>query len=618
MSEYDSISDFLVKRRGHLKKLADALDKQCEWGVVQLIRGQEGLTFILPPDDVVEGLIADLNGSDEKIEAAVLTLADYVIPLHLPNADAWRGRAVRHGGVGTRSGRALPDPAESKPGKTSSRLKIGEVTIKPDKRFASKHPISVWAISGDGAWSPTDRPWTPPRPESPKKKPARRAAKVDRMRLISDLGHGWARAMRSTMGQGFLPQYARDPFLVATVGLFDFLREKDPEAYRAVLPLSSPSPAITFCIAIGLRDSLISDRTLATWLRQENVSDERAREGYLEHLTTGLETVGGGRGDTPKVCTREGQKQLAEARIRASGKAPANQQRALMKYIKKIYKTLAASNTLDGVGPIYPSATLRHLGPEGIRSAVLSLVDSFRFVIGTRIYSLFASPDRAGEVPDDVIDLFDRTVPSYFRYNSSDSADILNRTLMALVPRSPADMKPAFHILKFYTHTDAFVAFPEMTMLEAAIKLDPTPEGVTEILKMRTLPSEDPSQIYTVNWTLAHLQADNTLRGLYRMQTRRRTLRKTGTGATDDGAWVDSSTSEDVAATGAAASSATTGDPVLDAALAEAEAEAVAGAGAADASGAASDSSTGRRRHRRHRKKKKKSRRYSSSSSESD
>ena len=279
---FASCFDFLLTRRGPLRRLAQALEDACEAGVLSLVRGEAGLTVVLPSDDEAEAFAHAIEGGGDAA-AALVQLKARAIPLHLPDADAWRAAVVRGNGVGTRGGFRLPDPAEA-PRTARKTLALADGNrLRPDERFASSHPIAVWKVvppKDDDAkavpWPTTGTAWHPPAPKK-KGKARHRAPRVGRLELIQALATKWSRAMKTTIGSGYLPQYAADPFLSATVSLFDFLQREDTEAYRAVVSLSSPLPAVTFCIAVGLRGGLISDQALSRWWERGRPAAKHAR-----------------------------------------------------------------------------------------------------------------------------------------------------------------------------------------------------------------------------------------------------------------------------------------------------------------------------------------------------
>ncbi len=469
MSTYPSVPAFLEARRGVLRDLAQTLDNACEWGAISLSRGEDGLTFVLPPDDVVTSVIALIKRGD--VDEGTALLRAYAIPLYLPTAEVWRARTVRGGGVGTRAGFRLPDPETS--GRVGKSLKLeGGVSLKPDSRFASKHCIAVWRIASDKedsvAWPLTGEAWSAPKKRAPRAKKTSRAARVDRIGLIRDLGDEWYRSMVDAIKtKNAFPQYAADPYLIACVSLFNFLRDRDPEAYRALLPLASPIPAITFAIAVGLQSEVVSDRTLAAWKRSGRTDPSTARVEYIDHLTQGIMNAGiGGPGRLPLICSPGGQAELTEARIEVGASAPTGRAKDLGRYLTTTYNGLASSNALAGRAPVFPAATLKHLGPEKHRGHVLALVDTIRFILGARIYDAFTNPI---EAPREIRTLMREMVPEYLAFNPTEASEILERSLVGLVPSSPADMKPAFKVLEFFVRTDAFVGFPCAAVIGACL-----------------------------------------------------------------------------------------------------------------------------------------------------
>jgi hypothetical protein len=533
-TSFDSVPAFLEKRRGGLRRLASALDDACEWGVISIARGEDGLTFVLPRDEEVDAILE--NFSAGEVDNGIKALEAYAVPLFIPDADTWRARVVRDNGVGTRAGFRLPDPAEHKKRRSRKTIELptgeGSITLRVDSRFASKHRIAVWRQNDpdEGAatpWPTGGVPWSPPAVSTKRKEKRERrpGGRVDRPALIRGLGRRWSANMKATIAQGYLPTYARDPFLVAIVSLLDYLRERDPEAYRAILPLASPIPAITFCLAVGLRSEIVSDRTLRKWLLLPNPDESGVGRAYVAHLTTGLEEAGieGGRTGSrlPLVCSREGQKELIEARAEVAAKAPASRQTALAQYLTATYKNLAASNALAGRAPVFPAATLKHLGAESHRGHVLALVDSFRYVVGVQIYDALTSSPH--EAPREIRDLFDTTVVEHLAYDQKEATQILERSLVGLVPQNPADMRPAFRVLEFFTRTDAFVSFPTRDILDAVMAEEPLPEKTVEFLRLPRLPRSDEvaPHGYSVEWTFARLMAENVLRGMYRHGVRR-------------------------------------------------------------------------------------------------
>jgi len=532
MSVYPSVPAFLEARRGALRDLAVTLDTICEWGAISLSRGEDGLTFVLPPDDVVADIVRTIEKGD--VDDGVALLRAYVIPLYLPSAEAWRARSVRGGGVGTRAGFRLPDPETAgRPGKS---LKLeGSVSLKPDSRFASKHRIAVWRLAQDKkeepvAWPAAGEAWSPPKERAPRARKSSRypAARVDRIGLIRDLGDEWYRSMLDAIKtKHAFPQYAADPYLISCVSLFNFLRDRDPEAYRALLPLASPIPAITFAIAVGLQSEVVSDRTLAAWKRSGRVDPSTARVEYIGHLTQGIMDAGSaGSGRPPLICSLEGQAELAEARIEIGAGAPTGRAKDLGRYLTTTYNSLASSNALAGRAPVFPAATLKHLGPEKHRGHVLALVDTIRFILGARIHDAFSNPM---EAPREIRALMRETVPEYLAFNPTEAGEILERSLVGLVPSSPADMKPAFKVLEFFVRTDAFVSFPSAAVITATLADDHPPDSVVEILRLARFPDLDAVSQFSVEWTFARLLSENVKRGLYPERARSKSRPTAGT-----------------------------------------------------------------------------------------
>lgn len=533
---YDSIPAFLSKRRGPLRRLAEALDDICENGDMALVRGEDGLTFVLPTNEEAETLVSQLKSEDvDLVGEALEALRARAIPLYLPSCDEWRARCVRGEGVGTRSGFLLPEPEEpkKKSQRKSKSLTVGGIKIRPNDKFSSPHRISVWKVDepkdsaggagGDVAkWPLGGAPWSPPRIVSDKPRPRQRAQAVDRVALLRKYGEKWAANMEEVMEAGFLPLYARDPFLIACASLFDYLQARDPEAYRAVLPLASPIPAITLTTAIGIQSDVISTRTLAGWARAPRIDERTARERYIYHLTAGLRegsSTRGSSGPAPHVCSPEGQLLLDRARIRVAASAPKGSQTRLAKYLVNTYKEVATLNSFGGVAPMYPVATLKHLGPERNRGNVLAMIDTIRFILGVHIHEAFSMPAADQfEVPEIIRELFGVMVPTYLDYKPTDAQTILENTLLNFVPQSTIDRKRAFKVIEFFVMTDAFMSYPHEEIIGGVVvRGEKTPDAVVEPLLHRSFPkASGEEKVFSFEWTYARYLAENYHRGQYR------------------------------------------------------------------------------------------------------
>jgi len=333
-------------------EFAGAIHDLCLEGALSPGGRSAGVTFLYPKDRAYRQDIIDKTYSEEADEAAKL-VESLIIPDTLHAGADFNRRPV-----GSRLG--VKYAVE---GADASKVRLaGGVELVPAEGFRPRdrraENLAVWLVA-KGRLPLSGESYRPP--------PAERHAKGGAARRGGGNEDGERRTLAAATEAEFDRCMHRDacrehhPYLARVVSLLKYLRAKSPETFQKVLPIIDYDPVVSFYLLLEpfktQGEFLIPGGLLfgeGAW----NGADlyENAVTEY-EEVFRAIPTQHAA-GDPYAFRDRAAiASQIDAVRQQLTAQNP----RQAPRLVQEVYATLAAQNTIQGMGPVLPEDTLRAL-----------------------------------------------------------------------------------------------------------------------------------------------------------------------------------------------------------------------------------------------------------------
>jgi hypothetical protein len=409
-------------------KFANAIRELCLEGA--LSGGRSGVTFLYPKDEAYRAEIVEKAFSMDA-DKAVEMVNSLIIPMYLAS-----GKDFSEQDIGSRGGVKF-DVKSADSGKVKLdgdvELTLSDDFVPLDNRQGS---LAVWIVSKG----------RPPLTGAPFKAGAGRPKKTEggaerkyhggREELARGDRALLATAVEAAYGQSVLAR-TPNPYLCKSVSLLNYLRLSRPELYGAVLPLIDYEPIVTFYILLEpykrTGEYILPNDVLfgeGGWGGAEIYSD--AVREYEAHFAAAPGAAGADASAVPAIYRDRAAVAAQVDQLRAQF-ARGSKPRDAPKIVCEMYATLAAQNSIAGLGPILPAATLRI-----ISGAKKLWQDELRFHLHYTLRELRAAPFSASEFNSEVVQTlrnmrpgnnYDRetslTNPGDLQWNTSPSMELL-------------------------------------------------------------------------------------------------------------------------------------------------------------------------------------------------
>jgi hypothetical protein len=368
-------------------ELAGAIHNLCLEGALSPSGGR-GVTFLYPKDKAYRDEIVTKAYSEDADEAQKL-IESLIIPEALLTAADFNRRAV-----GNKLGvRFVVESVEG------SKVKLaGGVELVPAEDFRPlakrANDIAVWVVA-KGRAPLTGESYTAPAPARRGEKKARGGADgmvpSERFLLALKVENKFDLCMRVDRCLG------HNPYLAKVVSLLNYLKVSQPDLFAKVLPVIDYDPVVTFYLLLEpyktSGEFLIPNAALfgeGGWNCAHAYGN--AVEDYKALFASGpKESTALVFRDRPAVMA-----QVDAMRLRYNGLAP----RQGPQFVQDAYATLAAQNTVQGSGPVFPDSTLAALaGGKKLWQ------DEFRFIVHEALQTMRQmpySPDVFGSIVRDI------------------------------------------------------------------------------------------------------------------------------------------------------------------------------------------------------------------------
>jgi hypothetical protein len=376
---------------------AAAINRLCLEGALSPGGRGAGVTFLYPEDKAYRDEIIEKAYTDEADEAEKLVCSLIIPDALLTGADFSR-RAV-----GSRTG--VKYGVESA---DASRVKLtGGVELTPARDFQTlakrEGSIAIWLVSKGRL----------PLSGEAYKAPAARGAKTggravrggnggmsDRAQLALTVECEFDRCMKQDRCR------AHNPYLARVVSLLNYLRVAAPETYAAVLPVLDYEPIVSFylllepCKTAGaflIPDSLLFGPAGSAWNGAE------AYANAVEEYKAAFSSMAGLSPDPSKEAPYAFRDHAAvAAQVDAVRQAIGQHNpRQVPQLVHDAYSTLVAQNSIQGLGPVLPDATLQNLASgaaPGDTGAKKLWQDEFRFIVHEALQTMRQLPAYASDV----------------------------------------------------------------------------------------------------------------------------------------------------------------------------------------------------------------------------
>lgn len=347
--------------------LAGAIRDLCMEGALSTGRRTSGTTFLYPIEKVRKEIVTKAYSPEP--EEAIRLIEAHIIP------DAVRTAADFHKGVGSRAGIKLE--TEDGTGATVTLKNGAQLAVAKDFKPLRKDNICVWEV--DSGEVPLEGPEF--------KTAARGRGERSRPKARVTGGESQARGAREALATATEGAYSgcmqadqcrtHDPYLSHSVSLLNFLKTNYPAELIKVLPMIDRDPMVTFYLLVEPYKTKGSDYVLADsvlfgakgWngaaVFERAVTEFRSFFEMGEKQTApSAEDRSSGEPVVPFVFRDPAtvRSEVDGMRLHILGDDGRKRNKVTTpKGVCAAYETLATQNTIGGIQPILPDATLAAL-----------------------------------------------------------------------------------------------------------------------------------------------------------------------------------------------------------------------------------------------------------------
>lgn len=394
LTKFCSLSVWLLQND---KELLDAITNLCAGGMLRPNSSEFGVAFLYPKDKKYRQEILDKTYSDDA-EIALKMIKSLMIPLSLRSAEDFK-----RGPVGTRNDVTLD--VEDASGNTVT-LKGGiSLTQATNFTVLGFNNISVWNITA-GRIPLEGEPYKKPE-RKPKAKTQVGAGGDDVPEPVmfmkspqsivpirTEMTYYLEKLFSHCMTKDRCAHY--NPYLAKCVSLLNFLEKQYRRVLYSVLAFLDFDPFTTFYILIEpyktVGEYLISDEILFGpngWNGVENYTNavQEYKRFFNEVPKTLAAEFAQEDGQIPLIFQNQQGVAAAIDSVRQMLTGDPSQLNKLVTptQVRKSYETMATDNTINGIGPIYPAASIRYFqAGQGIHR------DETRFIVHNAMEHIYS------------------------------------------------------------------------------------------------------------------------------------------------------------------------------------------------------------------------------------